>query len=327
MKYTNQYNLSLSVAAWLANDDYDYNNDPKTLSTTTLLKSVRQIVLAKRAIKAGLVLTTDVSTRISSSLGTAVHDSLEKVWDDHNYEKPLRSLGYSQKDIDRIMVNPNPEHVSENKIAIYTENRTEKKINDYTITGKYDHVYNGQLQDFKTTGVYSYIKQTNTTKFMQQGSIYRWLNPNIITNDEMLIQYIFFNWEAFKVNQEGYPAFKILAQPLTLMSYEETEQFIIDKLALIDKYLDVQESELPLCTSEDLWQNPSVYSYYKNPAKMTRATKNFPTYYEAQNRYIQDGSVGTIVEKPAQIKACAFCPSFELCSQKDTYITNGTLVS
>ena len=40
---TNNTNLPLSIAVWLACDDYDYNNDPYTISATTLLKPLKQI--------------------------------------------------------------------------------------------------------------------------------------------------------------------------------------------------------------------------------------------------------------------------------------------
>ena len=45
-QYSNQTNLPLAIAAWLAHDTYDRSE--AGLSATTLMKPVRQTILTKR---------------------------------------------------------------------------------------------------------------------------------------------------------------------------------------------------------------------------------------------------------------------------------------
>ena len=320
--FTNKYDLSPSIAVWLAADFYDHNEDINYISVTELLKSPRQLILRSRATEEGI---TDISSQVASAMGTGIHEHIHQAWLMH-YKQAMLDLGYKEKDIRRIKINP--EVVEENDIPVYMEQRVIKQIGNYWIGGKFDMIMNGQLEDYKTTGVYSYIKKSNTDKFRLQGSMYRWLNPDKITNDIMLIQYIFLNWEAAKVSakpESNYPKFKIVADPIKLLSIEETERWVTDKLTLLDSLQDTPEPELPLCTKEELWQDDPSYAYYKNQAKMARATKVFPNYYEAHQRYLADGSVGVIQERPCTVRACLFCGVSSLCTQKDQYIAAGLL--
>ena len=47
--------------------------------------------------------------RIPSRKGTAYHDSIEGSWLNQNYVKSMQKLGYPQKVIDKIVVNPEGE--------------------------------------------------------------------------------------------------------------------------------------------------------------------------------------------------------------------------
>jgi hypothetical protein len=47
-KYTNNTGIGLSMAVYLATDNYDHNHDPRTISATTLIKSTKQIILGER---------------------------------------------------------------------------------------------------------------------------------------------------------------------------------------------------------------------------------------------------------------------------------------
>ena len=47
-RFTNNADIDLSVAVWLAHDDYDYVTKPNYISVTTLIKPIRQIILRGR---------------------------------------------------------------------------------------------------------------------------------------------------------------------------------------------------------------------------------------------------------------------------------------
>lgn len=326
-RLTNNEDIPLQMAVWLAHDDYDYDDDPNTISATSLLKSTRQLVLGERARLQGAT-SLDVANLIPSSYGTAVHDAVEKAWLT-GYRKALKRLGYSDSVIDRVKVNPKPEELAENDIPVYVEQRVHKKIGEYSISGKYDMVFQGAVNDIKTTSTYAFQSGNKDKDYIRQASIYRWLNPEIVTEDYIDIQFVFTDWSKLRATTEagkGYPPKRIMPYRLSLMSLAETEQFISSRLAELETYHNSPESEIPYCSDEDLWVNVSVWKYYKNPKNTTRSTKNYDNPHEAYAHQSKDGNVGTVIEVKGQAKACLYCSAFEVCKQKDQLIAEGRLI-
>ncbi len=324
--FTNNSGVPLSVAVWLATDDYDYIDEPNYISVTELIKSPRQIILGRRmgAIDPDTAELIDIATRMSNSVGSAVHNSIEHAWV-NKYKESMAKLGYPQKVIDRVRVNPKKEDMFDGIIPVYLEQRAYATVGKYTIGGKYDFVGQGVLDDFKTTSVFYYTSGTNEWKYYLQGSLYRWLNPDLITSDYMNIQFIFTDWSKGQSFGKGYPPTKIHQHKVMLKSVAESEVWVQKKIHLLESLEDLPEPDLPPCEPHDLWQDAPTFKYYKNPAKRSRSTKNFDTYAEAAVRHIQDGEVGVIVEVPGTARACMYCSGAGLCSQKDQLIANGTL--
>lgn len=324
MQYTNQLQIPLALAVFLATDDYDHETG--VISATSLLKPLRQLILPKRIDPKNI--NIDVSSLVSSRMGSAIHAAIEKAWT--NPEKALKALGFPPRVYDNIIINPTQEQLESNPkaIPVYMEQRAYKEIEGFRVSGKYDFVAEGKVQDFKSTSVYSYINQSNAEKYILQGSIYRWLNPDIITEDVMMIHYIFTDWSKASATQnKDYPQNRVLTQKFKLLSIAETENFIKQKLQQIKRHNMSPENEIPVCTDEDLWRKETVWKYYKDPSKMSgRSTKNFGTRHDAYMRLAEDNNVGIVVEVKGQVKACAYCPAFDICTQKDTYIASGELV-
>ena len=326
MRYTNKEDISLSLAVWLLYSDYDYNPAKNYISATGLLKPIRQLLLAHRADTKSM--EYDISNNIPSAMGSAIHSGIENAWL-NDYAKSLKLLGHSASMVKRVIVNPKPEDLKPDSIPVYMEQRATRKIGPYLVGGKYDFVGDGVLEDFKSQQVYGYMKGDKDNDYIMQGSIYRWLNPEIVTADYMLIQCIFTDWSrlfATIQKDKGYPQSRLITKKLQLLPLDETENFIKNKLAEIRSFRDTPEPEIPECTPEELWRSPTAYKYYKNPDKTTRSTANFTDYHLAHARLLKDGSVGVIKEIPGQVKRCAYCNGFEVCTQKDKYLADGTLV-
>lgn len=325
-RFANTSEVPLALAVFLASDYYDYNDDPFTISATTLLKPLRQIILPNRVPPGeGLVNLADM---MASRMGAAIHDGIERSWLT-NYGPALSALGYPKRVIDRIQINPSKQLLEEfpDLIPIYLEQRLTRKLGKWTITGKFDFVGEGKVQDFKSTSTFTYKKQTNASKYAQQGSIYRWLDPEMITKDEMEIHYIFTDWKPSMVKTDpSYPPKRFHTQSFQLLSLNETEAFIRQKLALIEQYWDADEENIPHCNDEELWRSEPVFKYFKNPEKTARSTKNFDNRQDAVLRLIEDGNVGIVKEVPGQATACKYCPAFAVCTQKDQLIATGDLI-
>lgn len=322
-KYSNVNNISLPMAVWLARDEYQHDDRTNVISVTSLLKSIRQIVLNTRVPKGDSVLMEDISNRLASRIGTSLHNSIELSWTE-NYKQALLDLGYPKRAVERVVINPEPEEVGEDSIPLYFEKRTEKQVGNWIISGQFDLIYDHQVQDIKSTSVFTYINRTNDLKYSQQGSLYRWLNPDLIKKGDMAIQFIFKDWNKNMVNNDPrYPKLPVLEHTVPLMSVAQTDTFVLGKIMEIDKYLQVREEDIPLCTDEDLWRRDTQYKYYSKP-DAKRASKNFDNMADAQLHLANKG-VGEVREVKSQPTACLYCPCASICSQYKNFVNNGEL--
>jgi len=336
--FSNGTRVPLSLAVYLATDHYDYVAD--VVSATALMRPIRQQVLPARIPKDSPDRVIEIMNTVKSRMGTAIHDSVEKSWTQGHYKKAMLSLGHSQNVIDRVVVNPgyttdsitgNPVKIKDSPplasdaIPVYMEIRSFKSIGGKTISGKFDFVAEGRLEDFKTTSTFTWVNDTKSEDYKLQGSIYRWLNQDIITEDHMAIQFLFTDWVKYRTSDSGYPAHPVMQKTYPLMSLADTEQYVLSKLEMFDRYKDSNEQDIPQCTDKELWRKEPQFKYYKNPTKTSRSTKNFDNSAEAYARLATDGGGGLVKEVPGEVIACRFCPAISVCTQKDTYLMDGTL--
>lgn len=331
MQLTNNTNVSLSLAVWLATDEYDYNDDPDTISTTTLLQPIRAIVLARQNKQ--LEKKGDIVSLIASSMGTAIHDSIEKAWRSEDLTATLEKLGYPKHIADRIVINPTKDTAFPEMIPVYLEQRYSKVINGFTVTGKPDIIANGKLEDYKSTSAWSEVYGSKTKEHTQQVSVYHWLNPEIITDDLALIQYIYRDWSKSdartnykpKPGRNPYPQTQLVTKEVKLLSLVETESFVSGILSQIRFYENAPQENLPQCTREELWQSDDEWKYYKKP-DAKRATKaNITSAAEAQAVLDANGGVGLVKHFPGKVVRCNYCDVSEVCQQAQNFVQQGLI--
>lgn len=322
MNFTNKKDIPLALAVWLMHDEYDYVNTPNYISATGLMKPLRHIILAKRVVGSSDPL--DLEDMVAKALGHSLHDSIEKAWV-KGYKTNLKKLGYPAGVIERVRVNPTDEELQAVKdcIPVYIEQRAMRQINGFTIGGKFDMVAEGIVHDNKSTTAYSWVYGGRDDDYALQGSIYRWLNPEKITEDFIRINYIFTDWQKAQVSQNPrYPDSRLKAKEIPLLSIEDTEQWILDKLAAVTRYMDAPEKDIPHCTPEELWMSDPTYKYYANAENTSgRSTKNCDTLPEAQAYKQSKGNKGVIITVQAEPKRCGYCDAYSVCTQKDKYFS------
>lgn len=324
MKVTNTQDISLPLAVWLLHDEYDYINEPNYISATSLMKPLRQIVLRNRVPQEQQ--TSDVSEYIARSLGNAIHIAIQNAWE-NGKNRPLKLLGYSDDVIERIVVNPTEDELRSRNdiIPVYFEQRGLRKIDvngvTYTIGGKFDMVADGIVQDFKSTSVWSWVKGTKDEDYALQGSLYRWLHPDKITDDHIRINFIFTDWSKMMLKSAGYPQKRVEHKDIQLKSARDTETWVRNKLALIQKYANAPESEIPECTDDELWRSEPKFKYFADATKANvpgaRSSKNFDSLIDARKHQAEKGGKGAILTVPGEPKACGYCQVFDGCTQKD----------
>lgn len=318
-KYTNNKGISLAMAVWLARDEY--NHDPRTnvISVTSLLKSTRSQILASR-LEPGEGIP-DVSMLLAARLGTSLHNAIESAWVD-NYEQGLAALGYPKKIIAKVKINP--ETVEKGDIPIYLEKRSERQVGKWIVSGQFDLVCDGFIMDVKSTGVATYLATYKDEDYIKQCSIYRWLNPEIVTKEHLKIQFIFKDWSLIaSYSNPKYPPLPVHEYTLPLMSIADTEMFIRNKLRDIEKYWDAPEAMIPECTDRELWVRSSVWKYYgKLDAK--RATKTFDNPGDA-NLFMATKGKGYVKEVKGTPTACTYCSAASKCGQFARYVKEGII--
>lgn len=327
VRITNNSGISLSLAVWLINDNYDYIDKPNYISVTTLMRPIKQIILAQRIPPQERV--EDVEDYIARGLGTSIHDSIEKAWTE-NYERSLKLLGYPDNVIARVSVNPTDEYVKAHPdcIPVYLEQRGFREFEGYTIGGKFDLVAEGHVEDNKSTSAYGWVYGTRDDENRLQGSLYRWIDsvrevPRI-TEDFMRVNYIFTDWQKVQARtNENYPPKRVMHKDISLLSLAQTDEYVRTKLALITHFKNALEEDMPECTDEELWRSAPQFKYYADPAKTDgRSTKNFDSLSEA-NAFMAGKGKGIVITKPGEVKRCGYCPAFDACKQKDRYFENG----
>jgi hypothetical protein len=329
MKVTNNMGISLPLAVWLLHDEYDYVQAENYISVTKLMKPIRQIILPGRIDDHAM--ETDVVDLIPRKLGHAIHDSVERAWATGQHIKALKTLGYPDKVIDRIKVNPTLEEVraSNEIIPVYIEQRAMAQIEGFTLGGKFDMVADGIVQDTKSTSVWGWIKGTRDDEHQLQMSLYRWIDAQQehrkITEDFGIVNYVFTDYaKAMARTNPDYPDCRIKAKEISLLSLDETENWIRAKLKELLRYWNTPEADLPECTDAELWRSNPVYKFFLDQVKAqlpgAKSTKNFSDLNEARKYQAEKGGRGIIITQPGEVKACGYCAGFMGCTQKDRYL-------
>lgn len=316
MNYSDNNNIGIAMAVWAIHDEYDLVNEPNYISVTKLLKPLKMIILSARAEREDR--TVDIGEFIARALGNSIHASVEKAW--HSYKINLQRLGYPQDVIDAVILNPEPHELTEGCIPVYIEQRAIREIEGFRVGGKFDMVLEGIVHDNKTTSAFSWQLGGRDEDHMLQGSCYKWLNPDKITEDFIRINYLFTDWQRFMARQNpSYPQSRIQKKDLILMSPADTEQWIANKLRLLKKFWNAKESEIPACTSEELWLSEPKFKYFSNPDKTDgKSTKNFDDRAQAYAHLSQKG-VGVVKEVLGEPKRCAYCDAWDVCEQRQRY--------
>ena len=323
--YTNNADLPLSIAVWLATDSY--NHDEDVVSVTKIIKPLRELILTERVDPKKVIASApDILSMQKSRVGTAVHSAIESAWLSSDLGEVLFSLGLSRKSAGNIIINPDPTKVPKGKFPVYLEHTAYKEYMDLRFRGTSDFIFQGRLTDFKNTSVYGFVDPVKD-QYMLQGSLYRWMSPEIITQDEMDIIQIYSDWSKMNYirNPTGYPPNPIHVKKIPLMSVADTEKYVRNKIKLIDQYYDAPQDKIPECDDTELWRKEPVYKYYKDPNSRSRSTRNYTNYADAVAHLRKDNNGGVIETVKSKVVACRFCPALSVCHQAQGYLNTGEL--
>ena len=262
--------------------DVSPHNAEGNISATTFLQGTRQILLTKRHWHE---MTDDVSNRIWSLFGTAVHKLLE-------IETP----------------------------DTFTEEFFSVPVGKYNVTGRVDcyDMTNGVINDYKTASVWKVIKG-DFADWKKQGLIYAWLltKQGFPVNECKFIAMLKDHSKSKAKFDRNYPQTPVYVYQFTVgkKDLEEIEKEIFAKVEEIEKASDLKDNELPLCTEQERWAKPTTWAVMKEGRKS--ALRVF------EEKELAEKYLASIEEKKAYIEerkgSDGKCEDFCICNEHCSY--------
>jgi hypothetical protein len=201
---------------------------------------------------------------------------------------------------------------AENEII---EQRLFKEVCDVLFSGQFDNFdfKQGILTDYKFTTVYSVMNKTKE-EYISQGNCLRLLLHEAgYTVNEIQIVYILRDWSKMKAGfTKDYPPHQVVKVKIPMWSLEEAEKFLVDRVTILKSHEDTPDTDLPDCSLEDKWQDPSQWAVYKQDGK--RAVKLHDNELDAKIHMSQ--IKGRIEFRPSVPTRCEnYCKVKNYCNQ------------
>ena len=278
---TNKYNLPQSLVSAVENDPY-YN--AADISTTTVIKPYQMVALQSRIGN----ISEDAVDCIYRLIGTNTHSIIERV------KLP----------------------------GAIKEWRFYYSIKGWLLSGQIDLYENGVLSDWKVTSVWSvinglkteHIQQMNINAFLIRHSPYADLMPI----KKLQIVNLLRDWSKYKAKESrDYPKVQVLIQDVPMFSDKTVYDFLITRIAKHQECREMASNELPECTDDERWAEPTKYAIMKKGRK--RALKLCGSKKEAETIMKEKGFTKLkyyIQIREGKPKRCLdYCSVSEYCHQ------------
>lgn len=221
---TNIHNLPAALVKAVQNDPYVGGGD---ISVTKLIDAPQRRILWKRHSAS---ITADVSERIWSLLGQAVHHILERAGTDALAEERLYAT-----------------------------------VDGWEVSGQFDRLHLGDrvLQDYKVTTTY---KADGSRQWEEQLNCLRWLAfVNGYDVDRLEIVAIFRDWRKVEADRNpDYPRTAVQVIPVPVWPLAQAEAFVRARVA---QHQAAESGAVTLCTDEERWYSGDKYAIQKPGAK------------------------------------------------------------
>lgn len=220
MNLTNLHGLPDALVNAVKNDPYTGGGD---ISVTKLIDSPQKRFLARKFKEA---VVEDVSERIWSLMGQAVHTVLERA-----------------------------------QTSALVEKRLFAEVEGWKLSGQFDrvHLADGVMQDWKVCSVY---KAEGDESWTRQQNVLRWLAAqNGITVDRLQVVAIFRDWKKSEASRKPeYPQQAVKVIDLPVWPLDETYAYISERVRL---HQSAEAGQPVECTDDERWYSGTVYALKK----------------------------------------------------------------
>lgn len=270
-------------------------------SATTIIDSPRRVALYRRHQDKVEVTPESMA---ASVVGTALHEKMESLL-------KMANVLNDEYMVERSVVHP--------VTILMDKDLAETRL----LSGRFDILYRQEhLYDIKCCKTWKLIFDPYMTEWVQQQNIYAWLlMKRGIEIDSINIIAFFLDWvESQSKRDDRYPNSPIVEYNLPFWPYDDTRDFIRERLKAHIKAEYLNDDELPFCTREEMWQNSDEYALFKDQ-NAKRATKVFKngTLEDAIKASTQTKGVSKNsfieIRRPLRKRCEKFCPVNVFCNQ------------
>ena len=197
----------------------------------------------------------------------------------------------------------------------FSEERLYGKINDYIISGAIDWFNEEEIQDYKTTSVWSIVYGAGDDSWQKQLNCYNWLlAQNGFKNIKRLrVCAILKDWMVSKAKyDQEYPQYPAKMVDVKLWPLSETEHYIRNRV-MIHSHAETQaDDDIPVCEPEERWLKPTKYALMKTGRKS--ALKLCDTMEEAQSIFKDKGATHIDTREGENTRCLSYCRCNKLCT-------------
>lgn len=224
MNLTNLHGLPDALVHAVRNDPYQGGGD---ISVTKLIDAPQKRVLSKRYRD---VVVEDVSERIWSLMGQAVHTVLERA-----------------------------------QTSAMVEKRLYANVDGWSVSGQFDrvHLEDGVMQDWKVCSTY---KAGGDESWTRQLNVLRWLAAeNGIEVHTLQVVAIFRDWKRSEaLRKPEYPQQAVATITIPSWDLDAAHNYVIERVKL---HRQAELGEPVECTDEERWYSGTVYALMKTGGK------------------------------------------------------------
>lgn len=285
MKITNLYNLPSVFQRF--DQSRQYSSGGSKYSVTSLIDSPRI-----RRLRAEYADDTeeDISGKIFSILGTAVHAILEEGADE---DQVVEERFFADIETSNGTVSVS------GQVDLQTPAGPGMILSDYKTTGAYAIQSNpgGKPEHIKQLNLYGALARANGVK---------------VSGLEVIA--IVRDWSASGLKRSSdYPVAPIVRIPIEMWDEQEADSYLKDRV------LAHEASDLPECTPQEMWARPPVFALYertKSGELRKRATRLFDNMTEAEDKSL-DITGSEVVARPRTLTRCEgnYCNVSQFCEQ------------
>lgn len=273
MNLTNLHGLPDALVNAVRNDPYQGGGD---ISVTKLIDSPQKRTLLK---KHGHLVVTDVSERIWSLMGQAVHHVLERAGTNALVEERLFA-----------------------------------EVEGWKLSGQFDrlHLEDKVLQDYKVCSVY---KASGDASWERQLNVLRWLaHKNGYEVDKLQIVAIFRDWKKSEAERkDDYPQRNVMVIDVPVWTLEQTYEYVCERIAQHRRSDEAGDVE---CSDDERWFSGNNYALLKEGGKRAiRIAPSLEELGEVPKGYIVQERPGVNRRCESYCEVAPFCPQFQKLKQ------------